>query len=361
MLEDNEDDTGLILRVLRKAGMSFTFECVNAREDFISAISTRPDVILSDHSLPQFNSMEALKLCVQEKLYVPFILVTGAVSDEFAINCLHQGADDYILKSNLARLPSAIKRALRQRTLENLRRVARNELRLQNRELSKVNKELDNFVYCVSHNLRGPLASMAGLMNLARITDTEGKLSELHDMMESSMGKLDETIKEILDYSRNVRGAVECGVIDWSEMIETCFERLRYILKRDAFTTDIKIEADTSFCSDKARLNVIFHNLLSNCLLYHDAGRKLHLVIYVLVSPGEAMITIKDNGIGIEGDRQKKVFEMFYRGTESSKGAGLGLYVVKETVAKLDGKITLTSIKGKGTAVVVALPNLQSQ
>ena len=116
MLEDLQDDVGLIERTLRKEGMAFSSKRVDSEEEFTLCLQHfQPDVILSDHALPQFNSLEALKICRKHAVNVPFILVTGTVSEEFAVSCLKQGADDYVLKSNMVRLPSAIHNALKQR------------------------------------------------------------------------------------------------------------------------------------------------------------------------------------------------------------------------------------------------------
>jgi len=208
MLEDHEDDAGLVDRVLQKENMQFRRIRVDTREEFIRAIDNfKPDIILSDHSLPQFNSIEALKICQSKKLDVPFILVTGAVSEEFAVNCLKRGADDYVLKSNLSRLPLAIRYALRQHRYESNRQVQEEMLRKQNDELTKINKELDTFVYSVSHDLRSPLSSILGLVNIARLDThkTEVTVDNYFEMIERSILKLDETIREILDYSHNAR------------------------------------------------------------------------------------------------------------------------------------------------------------
>jgi CheY-like chemotaxis protein len=229
MLEDNGDDAGLIVHVLRKDKLSFVIECVDTRDEFNEAIRRfNPDVVLSDHGLPGFNSSEALKICLKERASTPFILVTGTVSDEYAVSCLRDGADDYILKSNLSRLSSAILSAVKKRKVEKLKREARHALRKQNDELLKVNKELDNFVYSVSHNLRGPLASLMGLLNIAKEEDKEQKLSGIHDMMGNSMFKLDETLKEILDFAKNARNEIQLDEIDWQNIIqstETGWER----------------------------------------------------------------------------------------------------------------------------------------
>src|SRR5690606_839837 len=116
ILEDMEEDVWLVERVLKKDGLKFRILTVDSEAEFTGALeSFKPQVILSDHSLPQFNSTEALKISRKKTPDTPFILVTGTVSEEFAVNSLKQGADDYVLKSNLNRLPSAIKTAIKQR------------------------------------------------------------------------------------------------------------------------------------------------------------------------------------------------------------------------------------------------------
>src|SRR6185369_16229642 len=151
MLEDLPEDAGLVERTLRKEGILYTMSRVDTKEEFISSLrELGPDVILSDHSLPQFNSAEALKICRRVGLQIPFILVTGTVSEEFAVNCLKMGADDYVLKANLTRLPSAITTALKKRDEEKKRKIVEKALRQQNEELIKINRELDHFVYSTS-------------------------------------------------------------------------------------------------------------------------------------------------------------------------------------------------------------------
>lgn len=358
LLEDRLEDVDFIERILKKDGIVFESECVDTREEFSQALTQfKPDVVLSDHGLPQFNSMEALKICKEERMEGPFILVTGTVSEEFAITCLRQGADDYILKSNLSRLPSAIKRALRQRKLEKMRLDTRKRLRKQNRELSKVNQELDNFVYSVSHNLRSPLASITGLIHLAKQVDKDPYLLELHERMEDSISKLDETLKEILDYSRNVRNGIHYEEIDLEDLVDATLDKLHYLGNSENMVKNMQVMGAGKFYSDKARLQIVLRNLLANSLLYKDKTRPLYLYIQAFLDEDRATLILSDNGIGIEEEIQSRIFEMFYRGTEMSKGAGLGLYIAREMVMKLGGKITFNSIPGEGTTFVVSLPN----
>jgi signal transduction histidine kinase len=361
MLEDERDDAELIGRSMIKSGILFESKRVDTKEDFSEALkSYNPDVILSDHSLPQFNSLEALKVCKQKGLSIPFILVTGTVSEEFAVTCLKEGADDYLLKSNLVRLPLAIQNALRQRELQEQRKNAEAELRIQNEELVKVNQEMDSFIYSVSHNLRAPLMSVLGLVDLASREDMDrgSYFQEYFSMMNHSIAKLDDTLKEILDYSRNSRQQIVHQKIDFRKVIENSLERLKYLEGFEIMQTSITIKADGAFYSDEYRLTVIMNNLISNAINYKDSSKeKCILNISVLITKEKAMITVEDNGIGIPEEFQSKIFNMFFRGTVKSKGAGLGLYIVKETISKLNGRIEIHSEYGKGTRVELALPN----
>jgi two-component system response regulator len=133
ILEDSPDDVNLVERELKRAGIDFTTTVVSKRLEFENALSqVRPDVILSDHSLPSFNSIEALKLYQslqpQLNLIAPFILVTGSVSEEFAVQCIIEGADDYILKDRLKRLPTSIKNAVEKNRIEFERQKYFNEV-----------------------------------------------------------------------------------------------------------------------------------------------------------------------------------------------------------------------------------------
>jgi CheY-like chemotaxis protein len=117
-LEDDCIDAELIERFLRRAGLEFTTTVVSGKPEFLAAIRGGSfDAILADNSLPQFNSIDALKLLKKETTNAAFILVTGTVSEEFAVDIMHKGADDYILKGDLSRLPSAILQAIEKKQM----------------------------------------------------------------------------------------------------------------------------------------------------------------------------------------------------------------------------------------------------
>jgi signal transduction histidine kinase len=363
MLEDVQDDVGLIERTLRKEGMDFSSKRVDSQEEFTRCLEYyQPDVILSDHALPQFNSLEALRICRKEAINVPFILVTGTVSEEFAVSCLKQGADDYVLKSNMVRLPSAIQNALKQRHHEVKRKKAERTLRKQNEELVKINKELDSFVYSVSHNLRAPLMSVLGLINLVQLENKDGDqtMNDYFEMMQQSIHKLDETLKEILDYSRNARSALTITEVDTEKMVGESFDRMKYMEGSDNISKSIKLGRRAAFYTDAYRLSVIINNLVSNAIKYRDVHKDHNkLEVTADVTETDLILSFRDNGIGIENEYLPKIFEMFFRATERSEGAGLGLYIVRETVDKLHGKISVESRIGEGTIFTVTLPNLK--
>ncbi len=363
ILEDIEEDVELIRHVLKKAGLEFEIKQVDNRESFIQALGDyNADVILSDHSLPQFNSVDALAICKQRGSQVPFILVTGAVSEEFAVSCLKQGADDYVLKSNLARLPNAITNSLRQKEAEQAKIRSAQALQKQNAELKKINKELDSFVYSVSHNLRAPLMSVLGLLDLARHENhQEGELDQYFEMMESSIHKLDETVKEILDYSRNARQNLTIEKIDLASMINDQFQKMQFMSGSDTIAREINIQENVPFYADSYRLSVILNNLISNSIKYFDPNKKDPFIrIAAEINNDSATIEFSDNGIGIEERYLAKVFDMFFRATEKNRGAGLGLYIVKEAVEKLHGSIFVESTVGAGTVFRLQIPNFIS-
>jgi signal transduction histidine kinase len=362
LLEDSIDDVGLIERELKKQGMSFQSRCVDSEREYVDALTSfKPHVILSDHGLPQFNSIDALKIAQRLNSHVPFILVTGSVSEEFAVSCLKQGADDYVLKSNLVRLPSAILASIRQREAEEQRKSAEVALRAQNEQLVKINKELDSFVYSVSHNLRAPLMSVLGLVNILQLENGQSSNEHYFGMMQASIYKLDETLKEILEYSRNARSEVNISKVNISHVVEECFERLMYIAGSDSIIKTIKIEGEENIYSDSYRIGLIMSNLISNAIKYRDEQKPASQIdILVSVSADEIHIVFRDNGVGIQDEYLTKIFNMFFRATEKSEGAGLGLYIVKETIDKLGGSIRVNSVFGEGTTFFIQLPNMKS-
>jgi signal transduction histidine kinase len=234
-------------------------------------------------------------------------------------------------------------------------RVFRVEQR--NAELNKLNSELDRFVYSTSHDLRAPLASILGLVNLSRL-EAKNK-DEYINLIEKSVKKLDEFISEIIDYSRNSRLDLEPDVINFEVLANSAIEDLAYLDNENKLEKTVSVNGSASFYSDKTRIGIILNNLLSNAIKYYNPNEPTPAVnISITHTDKHATIRVTDNGIGIKDEHQENIFKMFFRGSERSKGSGLGLYIVKETVEKLGGTITVQSKISKGSTFEVVLPSL---
>ncbi len=238
------------------------------------------------------------------------------------------------------------------------RKQGEETLHRTNHELSKRNTELDNFVYSVSHDLRAPIASVLGLINLAK-KDMDGNMKDMYlDMIHKSALQQDNFIKEILDQSRNSRLEVKREEILFEPLIEETFNQLQFATSTGKSVEKvIHVRQEKPFYSDRWRLKVILNNIISNAIRYRN-GRDPIIEVDVNILDSGATLAIKDNGKGIEKDHLPNVYKMFYRATDDGAGSGLGLYIVKETIEKLHGKINIESEVGKGTIVKMEIPEI---
>jgi signal transduction histidine kinase len=226
---------------------------------------------------------------------------------------------------------------------------------MQMEELIKLNNELDRFVYSTSHDLRAPLLSIIGVVNLMKIESPDNKYLR---HIETSIIKLDNFVTNIINYSRNNRIEVLPGVIDFSLLIKEANESLSYLDSMGLVNCVQQVTEDSPFFSDATRLTVIIKNILSNAYQFFDPWKKPYVLIDVRQTREYAYIRIEDNGIGMNTEVRSKIFEMFFRGSDRSTGAGLGLYIVNNAVQKLNGKIDIRSTFGVGTVIEVQIPNL---
>jgi len=155
LIEDNQDDVGLVKKELERSGIQFALEIVDTKEEYIRTLpSFNPDIILSDHSLPSFNSLEAFFIARNLFPEIPFILVTGAVSEEFAVECMKAGVDDYILKSSLMRLPSAIRNVFSKKAIKREKEIIESlhqELKIAYDEIQQKNKNITDSIRYAQH------------------------------------------------------------------------------------------------------------------------------------------------------------------------------------------------------------------
>jgi len=220
----------------------------------------------------------------------------------------------------------------------------------QNKELEQANKELDRFVYSVSHDLSAPLRSILGLVNISRLEKDEPQLRFFIDNIETSVHKLENFINEILDYSRNERQEVILEDFNLLELCRDILDNLKYQENFSKISIDLNGVSNDPIRSDKMRIKIILNNLLSNAIKFQSlTNQNPYIRVSLRTTAEKYVIEVEDNGDGIKPEFKDKIFEMFFRGTQRSRGSGLGLYIAREAVEKIQGTITVDSEYGKGT------------
>jgi PAS domain S-box-containing protein len=224
-------------------------------------------------------------------------------------------------------------------------------------ELKIRNGELDNFVYKVSHDLRAPLSSILGLVNLAKLPGNTDNPMDYIDIIGSKVEHLDHFIGDVLSHSKNLKMEISTAKVDFDRIIQQTFSDLNYLEGTQEMRRAIKIEG-IEFYSDPWRISEILRNLISNAIKYRRLENIFSEInIKITIDHLRAEIIFSDNGIGISESNLSKIFEMFYRATEQSDGSGIGLYIVKNAVEKLGGQIYVASRIGQGTRFNIILPN----
>jgi PAS domain S-box-containing protein len=467
-LEDSKADADIVHYVLKKSGLEFIIELVDNPYDYEFALKNyQPDIIISDHSLFQFDSLQALEIFKHSRLACPFILVTGTVSEEFAVSILKMGADDYLLKDNLVRLPHAITNSIKEKRTQKEKEIASESLRtlfknigevffsinprdnrflqisdacvtvygvprenflanselwldvihpedahvksllanaakepveaeyrivfpdgdfrwvqtklvpekkswgetvridgitsdISSRKLAETNlaskiDELKTLMYRLSHDLRGPLASTTGLINVSKLEIKDPAALNYLEMIQRSNDKLDRILQGIVQLVKIDSFLDTKNKIDFESLISGIVQLYKYDAETQNINFSVSVNVESDFYCNEQFIHSVLYNLINNAVYYRKQSKP-----YVEVSVNEVMneihIEVKDNGMGISKEFQEKIFGMFFRATESSVGSGLGLYIVKNIVDKLNGKIYLESEPGVGSKFTVILP-----
>jgi signal transduction histidine kinase len=228
----------------------------------------------------------------------------------------------------------------------------------KNDELQKINAELDNFVYSISHDLRSPLLSIKGIVSLImHSSEIDEKTQKYLEMVDGSATRLDGTIQEILEYSRNSRLDLAHETFNVVAMVQQSYNDLRFSAEGQMELL-LDIQTDPFVVSDKSRLGVLLKNIIGNSIKYRRKDIESFVKFTLARNEGKLIMTISDNGEGIDSKHLDKIFTMFYRGTTSSIGTGLGLYICKEIVNKLNGDLLVESTPGQGTTMTITLPEI---
>lgn len=238
------------------------------------------------------------------------------------------------------------------------RKAYERKLSEQNRALKKANQELDRFVYSASHDLRAPISSLMGLLQVAEDMDDLDEILKYLDLGKKSLARLDHFIQEILDYSRNSRMEVRKEEVLLNVIIQDVLDNYAYVEEYRQIRKEVNIKQEVPMYTDPFRLKVVLNNLISNALRYSfPKQREPYVRINAEATRQQLEVTVEDNGQGISANHASRIFDMFYRADNRKAGSGLGLYIVKETVEKLGGTIQLNSEFDKGSTFRLIIPN----
>ncbi len=365
MLLEEASDAVLIGKQLFKEKLKFMTERVDKKQEFIKALHTfSPDIIISNHALSKFNSMAALEVSKKLTPNIPFIFfVTEDVTEDFAVSCIKLGADDYILKSNLQRLGSSIKKSIKSKKQgkENIAiKKLNKEIENKNEKLTYQDKEKDRFVGMVSHDLQSHISSMMltlSLMKKSAENITEHK-SEYVKRLDSTTKTMYKLLSDFLTVNRIKRGIIEplYSLVSLGNQVEEMVAGYQYIAARK----NIKLNYTNScrhifFRTDMSYTGIIADNLISNAIKYSPRGGSID--IKVSKTGGKHRFSVKDQGEGIPAADIPKMYGHFQKlspkPTAGEPSHGLGLSIVKDLVDALKSNIECISTAGKGTTFTV--------
>ena len=224
-------------------------------------------------------------------------------------------------------------------------------------ELINANKQLDQVIYKTTHDLKAPIMSALGLVNIAERAPVEQQLEYLM-LIKRSLLKLNSFIEEMNNFFRNEKLALQREKIEIGHLIHDEIQDLKNLYHADKINMEVKVDEGSEFFSDSVRVKTIITNILTNAIKYADPEKGNPFIqVAAKVRAEGCEISITDNGIGIDKEHVEKIFELFHRATTVSHGTGIGLFIVKDTIERLSGKISVQSEIGKGTTFRMQIPN----
>jgi len=351
LVEDNSLDAELVLRALSKQSFEVNAVIVQDEAGFSEALRTHlPEVVLADYNLPNWKGMEVLTVLRRQNLDIPMILVSGALGDVLAVECIKQGATDYVLKDGLARLPEVIRRALREKYERTLRHQAEKDLAKKVDELARSNADLEQFAYVASHDLQEPLRMVAAYTQLLS-ERYRGKLDENADKFigYASEGalRMQVLIQDLLAFSRVGRTTATHSNVDCNALLEEVCKTLGPAIQECGAV--IEYRDLPTVLADRTQMLQVLQNLIGNAIKFR--GDKPVVVSVQAEKTDERwLFSVSDNGIGIAPEFAENIFVVFQRLHTRTEypGNGIGLAICKKIIERNGGKIWVESQADSG-------------
>lgn len=374
-LEDNPVDAELITTTLMEGNIPCESQLVDTRQAFVAALKEgRMDLILADYSIPGFDGMTALTLARQHCPDVPFLFVSATIGEELAIDAMHQGATDYVLKQRLGRLVPSVQRALRELDDRAERKRAEEALRQSEKQFRQSQKmeAVGRLAGGIAHDFNNLLTV---IMGYSQVLLTE--LGPQHPLR----GKIEETLKageraatlirQLLTFSS--KQSLDPKILSLNSAVTSLESLLRRLIGEDIHLVSTLDPTNGRLRADQAQLEQVLVNLVVNARDAMPKGGTLTIEtaqvdltrspVYHLtpLPPGPYVrLAISDTGCGMDRKTQSHIFEPFFTTKGEGKGSGLGLSTVFGIVTQCGGAIDVTSRVGHGTRFDLYFPSVES-
>lgn len=348
-VDDEEDNLLSFKSAFRRKFQVFT--AISAAEGLRVLNDNPVNVVIADQRMPKSTGVEFFDIVRVAHPDPVRMLITGYADLDAVIDAINKGQIFRYIKKpwNELEVEMAIKNAYE---VFNTRKQLKNKVQ----ELERTNDELNKFVYSTSHDLRSPLVSIMGVLNLAKMEKSVDDPNGYMGMIETCVSKMDLFILKVIEYYRSNRVDEIIEAINLKSLCDEIIELCR--MQNPAINFDVTINQEREFYSDVFRLSVILNNLMSNAVKYQKPNEVNPAVkLTIDVHEKEAIIVIKDNGVGIIEDHLNNIFKMFFRSTSTATGLGIGLHIVKEALTRIGGDISVESIFGLGTSFSLRVPN----
>jgi signal transduction histidine kinase len=365
IVEDSTTDAKLIADELRRAGLVVESQRVETPEEMRGALARQTwDLVTADWSMPKFTAPAALGILKEKQLDVPFIIVSGTIGEDTAVEAMRAGAHDYLLKDRLKRLVPAVERALRECKERAALRQAESALRVSEAHLREALRARDEFLAIASHELKTPLTSLslqvASARQLLEERDAPVPVEKVGaKLLRASflVTRLTALINNFLAVTQVSAGRMVLSqeTSELRDVVETVLAGTREQLARSGSSLDVRSGSPVIGKWDHLALESAMFNLVSNAIQY---GQGKPITIDLNVQADQARLVITDHGIGISTEVQERIFRRFERAVpqEHFGGFGLGLWVAREIIEAHGGTITVESERGLGSTFTILLP-----
>jgi signal transduction histidine kinase len=352
LVEDDASDSELILHALETGSLSVECEVVQSAEKFTERIhNNRYDTILADYRLPGWNGMETVEILRREGLDIPVVLVSGALGEQNAVECIKQGAADYVLKDHLTRLPMAVRRAIEEKRLKD-------ENRRTQEELARSNRDLEQFAYVASHDLQEPLRMVAMYTQLLA-ERYQGQLDAsadkyIHYAVDGAL-RMQALVQDLLAFSRVGRTGIDLQEIETLDVVEIALRNLQAVIQESS--AKISRGDLPRIVADRTQMVQLFQNLIGNAVKFRGSEEP-QIQISARRDEGSWCFSVQDNGIGIAVEHVDDVFGIFKRLHTRAEypGNGIGLAICKKIVEQHGGTIWVESQPKKGSIFKFTVP-----